>query len=78
MKIEGYVICQPVETWGNKDVSPWHPRPYTFGTTPYEAWTRFLMMTQSDADWDRKLLAWTNRGYCPKKTTMEIEVAQSR
>ena len=74
MKIEGYVICCPYNTWGDKTLSGWHPLEYTFGKTAHEAWIRFLSIRPDDERWDRFQTSWINRGYCPKKTTMEIEL----
>lgn len=72
-KIEGYVICQPVNTWGNKDISSWHLHHHTFGETAHQSWIRWLCMTPDSDDWDRKQTAWINRGYCAKKATMEVD-----
>ena len=78
MKIEGYVICQPVNTWGNSDVCPWHPETSTFGHTPLESWIRFLMaMHKIDYRhnrWYEMQNHYVNRGYCPKKASMEIDI----
>lgn len=72
MKIKGYVICTPINTWGDETKSPWHPHTDSFGKTPLEAWIRFLNITPSDADWDRKITHWVKCGHCPKHTTMEV------
>ena len=72
MKIEGYVICCPINTWGDETKDKWHPYSNTFGHTAQEAWIRYLCIYPSNDDWDRKVQAWINRGYCPKKVVMEV------
>jgi hypothetical protein len=72
MKIEGYVICGPINTWGDETKSPWHPHEDTFAKTKTEAWARFMNIRPHDIDWDRKITRWVNLGYCPKHTTMEV------
>ena len=74
MKVYGYVICQPINTWGSKKLDPWHPFTHTFGTTAQESWIRFLGIQPSHDEWDRRQQAWINRGYCPKITIMEIHL----
>jgi len=72
MKIEGYVICTPINTWGDKTKSPWHPHEDTFSKTVTEAWALFMNIRPDDDEWDRKITRWVSLGYCPKKATMEV------
>lgn len=74
MKIEGYVICCPVNTWGDETKPKFHPFDHTFGETAHVAWIRWLCMTPDSSDWDEKQQAWINRGYCPKKATIEVHI----
>lgn len=71
-KIEGYIICSPINTWGDETKDKWLPLDWTFGTTPTTAWIRFLGMRPDNAEWDRHIHGWVNRGYCPKKATIRI------
>lgn len=72
MKIEGYVICMPLNTGGDHTKNPWHPREHTFARTKIEAWALFMDIRPDDVDWDRKITRWVNLGYCPKEATMEV------
>ena len=73
MKIEGYVICCPVNTWGDETKHTWHPYEYTFDKTAQQAWIRWLNIHPDSDDWDRRIQFWIRCGYCPKKTTMEVD-----
>lgn len=73
MKIEGYVICMPINTWGDKTKSPWHPFSHTFGATAKEAWIRYLNLSPFESDdWDTKQTHFINCGYCVKEATLEV------
>ncbi len=72
MKIEGYVICGPINTWGDESKSPWHPHTDSFGTTATEAWARFMNIAPDDVHWDRKITHWVKCGHCPKHATLEV------
>ena len=74
MKIKGYVICQPIETWGDKTKSKWLAKPYTFSQTPPEAWIRWINIPYGHDDWDRRLQAWVNKGYCVKEAEMDVKI----
>lgn len=73
MRIVGYVICSPINTWGDTTKSQWWPHDHTFGRTALEAWILFLKKRPEDDDWDRVINNYVDRGYCPKKATMDIE-----
>lgn len=79
MKIEGYVICQPVNTWGDKTKVPWNPRMDSFGATMQEAWSRLMWhnhnVNYENPGWYRFQNEYVKRGYCPKKATMEVDYA---
>ena len=77
MKIDGFVICQPVNTCGNKSIDPWNPFETTFGHTMQEAWSKFLWqrhkINYENDGWYRFQNAYVKRGYCPKKASMKVE-----
>lgn len=73
-KIDGYVICQPIETWGNKTLPKWYCHHRSFGTTPTEAWSRWLCIGYGTFDWDRKINFYMNRGYRIKKATLIVDL----
>ena len=72
MKIEGYVICMPLITWGDETKPQYHPREHSFGNSPTEAWIRFMNIRPDDPEWDRKITHWVKCGHCPKHATMEV------
>lgn len=75
MNIKGYVICVPVNTWGDETKDKWWPRYETFGKTPHESWIRFLGCRPEDDDtFDRKRNHYVGLGYCVKETTMEVNI----
>jgi hypothetical protein len=74
MKIKGYVMCQPINTWGDETKPEWLPKTYTFSSTPLECWIRWINIPYGDGEWDRKIQAWIDRGYCIKNAEMEIKL----
>lgn len=78
MIINGFVICQPVNTWGNKTIPPWHPFTSTFGKTPLQAWINFLMsghkVDYGHSRWYEMQNHYINRGYCVKETNMDVKI----
>ena len=74
MKIEGYVICQPINTFGDETKTPWWPKTWSFGRTPHEAWQRYLNIEPNHPDWDRMQQHYIDCGLCPKKATMDVEL----
>lgn len=75
IKISGYVICAPINTWGDETKSPWHPHEHTFGKTPHESWIRFFSSRPEDDDsFDRKRNHYVGSGYCVKKADLSIDL----
>jgi hypothetical protein len=72
MKMDGYVVVPPVNSWDDKE-AVWLDTGYrSFGKTSIEAWIRFTGYTYDDPDRSIKIQRWHDGGYRLKKATLEI------
>lgn len=77
IQIDGYVIVPPLSPWDEKhrDLIWADMGKGTFGTTPVEAWRRFIGTSNiSHMDVTEKINYFHGRGYRLKKASMTISL----
>lgn len=75
IRVSGYVILPPLSDWDRKNKQPiWaHAGPPSFGTTPVEAWKRYIHPSQYEhIDFSVLVQRLHDRGYRVKEAVIEI------